>query len=189
VGGDGGGHWADLDELLLCEGHAHEELSAPDELEGQAAQSAGELLASIGEPRFRELETRALMRFLSADRVEATSLADRRDEVLATGGGVILDPENRASLRRACLVVWLDAPVDVLAARLAEDATVRPSLTGAEPAEELAVLAASRAEFYREVAHLRLDASRSVDDMARELGKVVLQQADGGFVLADSSAR
>jgi len=80
--------------------------------------------------------------------------------VVSTGGGVVLSPRNRAMLssRPACRVVWLRAPVDVLAARLrsgkGED---RPLLSGDDPAARLAALAAQRDGLYRACAGLIID--------------------------------
>jgi shikimate kinase len=58
-----------------------------------------------GEPRFRELERAAV----------ADACASPDPLVIACGGGAVLDPDNRARLRAAGVVVWLRAPVDVLA--------------------------------------------------------------------------
>lgn len=153
-----GAPFADLDDLLV-------------ELADEA--SAGELLAAVGEAEFRRRETHALAEYLDRD----------LPAVLATGGGAILTPTNRAILREHCLVVWLDAPPSVLAARLLADETLRPSLTGADAAQELETLAEQREPLYREVADLRLDATLEIDASADELALRVERQADGGLVL------
>ena len=155
-----GAPFADLDELLV-------------ELTDEANGSAGELLAAVGEAEFRKRETRALEEYLDLD----------LPAVLATGGGAILTPANRAILREHCLVVWLDAPPAVLAMRLRADETLRPSLTGADAAQELETLGAQREPLYREVADLRLDATLEIDALADELALRVERQADGGLVL------
>jgi shikimate kinase len=113
---------------------------------------SGELLARLGEDEFRALESRAL----------AEVLGRAGPLVLACGGGAVLSEENRARLREAAWVVWLDAPVEELARRLAADPTPRPPLTpqgrlaGAASLEELAAVRAARLPFYEEVAHLRI---------------------------------
>ncbi|MBK7645359.1 MAG: shikimate kinase [Planctomycetes bacterium] len=122
---------------------------------GAAAPSAGELLTRLGEPVFRELESRAL----------AEVLERREPLVLACGGGTVLNEENRARLRGGAWVVWLEAPVEELARRLAGDPTPRPPLTeagrhagpaGAANLEELRQLRDAREAFYQDVAHLRI---------------------------------
>jgi shikimate kinase len=106
------------------------------------ARTAGELLRALGEPAFRELEARALRGVL----------ARSSPLVLATGGGVVERAENRALLAARCRCVWLDAPLDVLAARVADSGVDRPRLVGASALDELALLAARRAPLYRELA-------------------------------------
>lgn len=107
----------------------------------------GEVLAMIGASRFRALEALAL----------AMALDRKVPFVLATGGGVVELAENRARLSSSCLVVWLDAPLDVLTARLRADPALRPPVLGRDPVEELAALHARRAAWYAEVAQLRVD--------------------------------
>jgi shikimate kinase len=75
--------------------------------------------------------------------------------VIATGGGVVLSARNRAALRRGNRVVWLRAPVCVLAARL-QTGEERPLLAG-DPAARLDLLAAERAHLYAACAHDALD--------------------------------
>jgi shikimate kinase len=109
---------------------------------------AGEILARAGEPAFRALESRAL----------AEVLGRSAPLVLACGGGAVQSEENRARLRAAAWVVWLEAPVEELARRLAADPTPRPPL-GEAPACSVAELRAvgdARRPWYEEVAHLRI---------------------------------
>src|SRR2546428_3953837 len=65
-------------------------------------------------------------------RAEASIVAEvgaRRDGVVATGGGVVLRPENMMHLRRHGVIVSLTAPVDILVQRLGE-AKNRPFVPG-----------------------------------------------------------
>ena len=71
------------------------------------ALSCREIYARHGEDLLRDLETEIVR-----------SLPERADSVIATGGGVILRPENVDSLHRAGQCVFLDVPMDVLQARL-----------------------------------------------------------------------
>ncbi len=159
----------DLDELLLAE-RAFDEAAT-------GADSAGALLAAVGEPAFRARESAALARL-----VDAASPC-----VLATGGGAVVAPANRALLRERFLVAFLDAPAAVLAARLRADPAPRPSLTGADPAEELERVLAERRSSYEEVADLTLDAAASPPALAAALLAAVRQRDDGSFVRADPS--
>jgi shikimate kinase len=83
--------------------------------------------------------------------------------VVATGGGVVLRPENRLLLReRGLPVVWLTAPADTIRRRLAADpatASRRPALSGRDPLDEVADALAVREPLYREVADVVIDTS------------------------------
>lgn len=76
--------------------------------------------------------------------------------VLATGGGAVLDADNRSALSSRGLVVYLHAPVELLAARTRND-TNRPLLKTADRAGKLRELVAQREPLYREVADLVVD--------------------------------
>lgn len=73
--------------------------------------SCRDIYATHGEEFMRDLETNALRR-----------LAGMRGTVLATGGGVVLRPQNIALLQSLGTCVFLDTPVSVLKKRLAAHA-------------------------------------------------------------------
>jgi shikimate kinase len=77
--------------------------------------------------------------------------------VIATGGGCVEDEGSRRLLAERTFVVWLDAPADVLAARVAS--SDRPSLTGASLADEVPDVLARRRGAYRSLADRRVDAT------------------------------
>ena len=81
-------------------------------------------LFSGGEECFRRWETAALQ-----------ALCAGEDCVLATGGGAVLRPENRALLRRSGVVFWLDRPVADIERTL--ERANRPLLAGGGSLETL----------------------------------------------------
>ena len=117
---------------------------------GRAGRSAAEIFATDGEATFRSLESAAL----------ADALAGP-PAVVATGGGVVLDPGNRTALTDGATVVWLRALPSSLAGRLAGTSEERPLLAGGvdAAADRLAEMAAVRGPLYESVA----DAALSVD--------------------------
>lgn len=142
----------DLDDELVR--------AANEIVEKERFQKAGDVLAAWGEATFRTLERDVLRAAL--DRTQPCALA--------TGGGVVLASENRARLAAYARCVYLEAEPAELARRLRADPTPRPSLTGADPAEELAQLARERGPLYREIADLTLAAgARSPAELAREI--------------------
>lgn len=119
-----------------------------DAVEAAAGRPVAEIFAAEGEPGFRDREEQAL----------ALALAGP-PAVVATGGGVVERGVNRQALGAdGVTVVWLDAPLAVLAGRVG-DGQGRPLLSEAEdgPMTRLAALHARRAPLYQEVAHHRVD--------------------------------
>lgn len=123
-------------------------------VERETRLSVGEIFHRYGEPRFRALERRVIGRAASG-----------RCQVIATGGGAVVDPRNRARLRRAGLTVWLKTDPEVAAARVG-GANNRPLLASGQRADILAHLLAEREPYYRE-ALIHVDTSgHSVEEVA-----------------------
>jgi len=115
-----------------------------------------EFMAARGEPHFRVVEREIL----------AELLEPGPPIVLATGGGAVLDERNRALMRSRALVVWLDAPAEVLVARVGDDPD-RPLLAG-DAARRLVELSARRRPAYEAAAHHRVDAASVVPEQVAE---------------------
>ena len=73
------------------------------------------------------------------------------DVVLATGGGVVLRPENRRALASRGFVIYLYATIDEQVRRTRRDRR-RPLLQKGDPREILESLMAQRDPLYREIA-------------------------------------
>ena len=110
-----------------------------------------------------DLFTRSEEEFRSAESEAARAVAGS-DVVVACGGGVVLDDALVAEMRSTGLVVWLDAPVEVLAAREIDD---RPLLAGDPGA--LARIGGRRAARYRAAAHVVIDATGPPDEVAERV--------------------
>ena len=111
------------------------------EIERAAGRSIEQIFESEGETGFRERER------------QAVGVAARRDgAVIATGGGVWLDGENRTLLANGGFVVALEARVSTILARYAETeqgtTEVRPMLASADAERRVETLKAARQPFY-----------------------------------------
>jgi shikimate kinase len=109
-----------------------------------------------GEQGFRDRET-ALLRELAA----------REGLVVATGGGVVLRPQNRLTLKDAGVVVFLAVSAHELFERTRND-THRPLLQVPNRREVVARLASERDPLYREVADLVYGGGRRGPKVAAE---------------------
>lgn len=87
------------------------------------------------------------------EEVVGTALAGEPG-VVATGGGAVLSPRSRLAMRDGNLVVWLQAPVATLTARLAAGEE-RPLLAG-DTVSRLSMLETERAALYAECAGLTI---------------------------------
>jgi shikimate kinase len=125
-------------------------------------QRAGAPVAWIfdveGESGFRDREQQVLDELTREDGI-----------VLATGGGIVLRPCNRAMLRSRGTVIHLDSPVERLVERTRRDRK-RPLLQGGDPRETLRRLSEERGPLYAEVADYRFVTDRQgVKTLARDI--------------------
>ena len=86
-------------------------------------------------------------------------LSRERKVVLATGGGAVLRPANRAMLRERGFVIYLDVPPQVLWERTRHDRS-RPLLQCENPRARIEALYRERAPYYRDAAHLIIEGGR-----------------------------
>lgn len=103
---------------------------------------------------------------------EASVIADlteRRDLVLATGGGVIGDPENRRRLGARGRVVYLTASIEQQLTRTRRGRE-RPMLSAGDPETVLRELMVIREPLYLELADITVDTDkRRVADVTNEI--------------------
>ena len=114
-----------------------------------------------GEAAFRDQEAVVIRELSSGD-----------DCVLATGGGSVLRPENRAVLHANGTVMYLRASPEQLYRRLKND-TKRPLLQVADPLQALKDLYATRDPLYRETAHFVMETGRP--SLAMLVNKILMQ--------------
>ena len=81
-------------------------IDADTEIESAAGMTIPEIFEKHGEPYFRAGEARVIARLL-----------DNGPQVLATGGGSVMDPQTRALIGQKGISIWLKADIDVLLKR------------------------------------------------------------------------
>ena len=107
-------------------------------IEQAAGCSIPEIFERDGEEGFRKLESQVL-----------SAISQRHSLVVATGGGVVTQPENWGLLHSG-IVIWLDVVSDQLLQRLKADSTVRPLLQTTDPQAALNALLNKRRPLYAE---------------------------------------
>ena len=129
-------------------------------VEQAAGLSVADLFERMGEAAFRERERHAI-----------AELANGPPCVLAAGGGAFSDAPTRQLMLQRCTVVWLDADVQTLAGRLAQDRK-RPLLRGRDPLPALAELARQREADYAQ-APLRVSAELPVEAIVEQIATLL----------------
>jgi len=115
------------------------------------------LFQEKGETFFRRLEKEALL-----------ELKDKERIVVATGGGIILDAENRSLLKETGLVIYLKTAPAVLATRVGRGEG-RPLLMGRDPVLALTALLEAREAFYRQADLVVVTDGRTPRQVAEEI--------------------
>jgi shikimate kinase len=120
-------------------------------IEAYAGCSIETMVSRNGWRQFREIEKKMIK-----------AVTAKNNQVIATGGGAVMDADNVKSLKRNAWIVWLNGTPEVLAQRMAKDQAkgkARPSLSGADVIKEIAEVLAARHSFYKLVSNLEIDTS------------------------------
>jgi shikimate kinase len=134
-----------------------------EQLEGR---SISDIFATDGEAAFRAIERRVVTESV------------KKDAVVATGGGAIVDPMNLKHMRAAGPIICLTAAVDVLLKRTATD-TKRPLLRPTERRQRIEELLHARAAAYAR-ADLVVDTShRTIESIVDDILLFLQHKPDG----------
>ncbi len=120
-----------------------------EELVGTHGMTIRHIVAAQGWEGFREKERRIIKRICGLDRC-----------VIATGGGVVLDPENVRAMKATGTVFWLRATPETIRKRMRNDEAsgpLRPSLTSTGADQEVEEVLARREPLYRGAAEFQVE--------------------------------
>jgi len=112
-------------------------VDADAEIEKAAGMSIADIFARHGEADFRSGEARVIARLL-----------DSGPQVLATGGGAVMNADTRVAIKAKGVSIWLSAELDVLMRRINKRKNDRPMLQTADPAATLRELLIAREPAY-----------------------------------------
>lgn len=136
---------------------------ADQEIESRTGADINWIFDVEGESGFRKRESAIIQ-----------ELSNMQGIVLATGGGVVLEPENRTRLAARGTVVYLHTTVEQQVRRTTRDKR-RPLLQVEEPSNtKLESLLSQRDPLYREVADIVISTDgRTVRSVAQEVVKLL----------------
>jgi shikimate kinase len=112
-------------------------VDADTEIEKAAGMSIADIFVRHGEADFRSGEARVIARLL-----------DGGPQVLATGGGAVMNADTRSAIKAKGVSIWLSAELDVLMRRINKRKNERPLLQTTDPAATLRQLLVAREPFY-----------------------------------------
>ncbi|MEQ5226544.1 shikimate kinase AroL [Proteus cibi] len=104
---------------------------------------------------FRQIESEALIQ------------VSQPNQVISTGGGMILAEKNRAYMKSSGVIIYLQASLETLVERLSQDPNEaqRPSLTGKTLVSEMNDVLAKREPLYLQCADIIVDAGLSINEI------------------------
>lgn len=112
-------------------------VDADTEIEKAAGMSIADIFARHGEADFRSGEARVIARLLEGG-----------PQVLATGGGAVMNADTRAAIKTKGVSIWLSAELEVLMRRISKRKNDRPLLLTADPTATLRQLLTEREPVY-----------------------------------------
>jgi len=116
------------------------------EIENAAGMPLSDIFGFHGEPYYRRLE-----------REQVRAAVSRRGRaIIATGGGIVSDPESYELLRQSCFTIWLEATPDDHWARVVAQGDHRPMKGKPQAMAELRAILTARRDLYAK-AHARVD--------------------------------
>jgi shikimate kinase len=135
------------------------------EIEADAGHPIPEIFAAEGEAGFRDREQAVLRRVLASS-----------GQVVSTGGGIVLRPENRDAIRRGGTCVWLSARPETIWSRVSAESH-RPLLHTPDPQATIRRMLADREDLYRETAGMECP----TDDRAPgDIARIILDRCAAG---------
>ncbi|MBL7168465.1 shikimate kinase [Candidatus Bathyarchaeota archaeon] len=119
-----------------------------EEIVSRTGRSIESIFQEDGEERFREIERAVTKEYSAFD-----------GQVIACGGGTVIDPENLENLRRSSRMVLLTAEAEVILERVEAEGGVRPLLNVDDRLGKIRSLLTKRWPSYVEAADIIIDTS------------------------------
>ena len=150
-------------------------VDADDVIVARAGKSIHRIFSEDGEPAFRELECQVIASLCAGER-----------QVIASGGGAFIDPQNREVMLSGGRVFFLSASPAVILRRVQEEdagGPIRPLLApsassgqGYNPEARIAELLAQRMPSYAQAHHTIDTDALTPEEVAKEIGELIALQ-------------
>ena len=128
-----------------------------DLIESRAGKPISKIFEEDGEPYFRQLE---------ADL--SIELSKNENQVIAGGGGLVLNPANIEALSSTGIVICLSADPQVILERVSKSSN-RPLLEDGDKAQKILDLLASRKDLYASIPHQINTTTLSTEEVSQQI--------------------
>lgn len=128
-------------------------------IEQKAGKSIPEIFQQDGEVAFRELEIEV-----------AKKVSEDKNQVIACGGGIVLNKINIDRLKKDSVIIYLTAAPGTILKRVSAGGEARPLLKVANPALTIQELLRFRRPFYKRAADITINTSKlNIDSIAEQI--------------------
>lgn len=136
-----------------------------EQIVARAKMPVTDIFAKHGEAYFREMETAVL----------EDLLAEKKQMVIGSGGGVPMQEANRPLLEES-MVVYIEAPIGILMERLANDKK-RPILKGGDLREKITTMLEVRNPIYEQVSDIEVSTNNgSVERIVQQIVEKLVEK-------------
>lgn len=151
---------------ILAEKLGMKFIDADAEVVNRAQRSISEIVEMSGWEEFRKIEKNIIMEISALDK-----------NVVATGGGVVLDRDNVEHMKKTGIVVWLRAAPLTIKERIKKDhgtKDFRPALSVKGTIDEIENILSLRNHFYEDSADMHIDTDYlDINDACRDIMKKI----------------
>jgi shikimate kinase len=144
---------------LLAEKLGKELMETDKLVEKRAGKSIPDIFNQDGETAFRQLEVEVI-----------GEITSDINQIIACGGGVVLNHVNTDRLKEGAVVVYLTAPPEVILQRVLADTSVRPLLKGRNKEQTIRKLMRYRKPLYERAADIEIDTTElGIDEVTEHI--------------------
>lgn len=134
-----------------------------EEIEKRTGQKIVNIFNDYGQDYFRKFEKKVLIEIIKNENIV----------VVATGGGIVLDEENRRLMKEAGKVIYLKASKETLYRRL-KKSKFRPLLNVNNKKDEISRILDNRQNFYSLAADISIQVdNKSIKEIIEEINKAL----------------
>jgi len=144
----------------------------------EGGKTIKDIIATEGWDAFRRVERSTLKQICTKER-----------QVVATGGGVVLEAENIKAMKTSGVIIWLGATAETIRIRMLQDkntGTFRPALTDKGRMQEIEDMLLKRNPYYESASNFCIHTDDvPVDEISAQIIKKLNQKGSGTFFKLD----